>query len=365
MLLLILLPAEADREPAWQALRGTGARVAFSFDRDDAGRRLEELKPDALLVPSDPGLRSWLEAQAPAIPLASFGPRSTELPVHAHLDHLGQLEALVDVLEPAARSGDVATVVGFENPFAERHTDPSGGLGFERIPTGLHQLSLDISTDIRPAGVPAERDIVDEPELPPRSRSSRSEPEATGVDVTRIEPEPPPSEAPPTEPPTDRKASPSSGLDTSQLGRRLVERLAAFHERLERLEAHQLLGVDRSASAAVVEQAWFDLAIELHPDRFLMLGDAASRARAVEVVQRLEAARDELLGGLTLPESVPEQGLGLEVGPELDPTWARRAEAAYERGAWQEARFNLVVLAAHAPEEPSIQRALRRVEGRL
>lgn len=336
-LLLVLLPTVGLRGAVWAELERSRFRVVFSPDPGDCLLRLVEVRPDAALVPFDGVDEAWLDAaRARAdIPIVSYGPAGgSDLSVDAHLRHLDDLGPLESAIageaevEPDAL--DAATVVGFENPFAERRTDPSGSVSIERVPRPLDELPTP-AKEPTPAPDPATELRFEPPIRAPTS------------DLTH-----------------------GLGLDESQLGLRMAERIRTVHARMAELTDAQLLGVEPGAPPERIEQAWFDLAVELHPDRLFMLGETELQAQSVEIFDRLESARKRLSGGAGAadPDTYAD-GLGLRVDPRIDTTWADRAEDAFERGAFHDARFNLRVLLAHEPKNPSVIQALRRVEDRL
>lgn len=60
-----------------------------------------------------------------------------------------------------------------------------------------------------------------------------------------------------------------------------------MHARLGGCDYYELLGVERTASAQTVRSAYYALAAEFHPDRFLTLADGELRAKIYAVFKRM------------------------------------------------------------------------------
>lgn len=154
---------------------------------------------------------------------------------------------------------------------------------------------------------------------------------------------------------------------------------------LNDLDHYQLLGVEPTADEARIQSAWLDLSVELHPDRFFLLRSGELKEKIYAIYRRLAEAQRVLtdpdlrrdydqtcrakeVRRVGEPRRDPPQdpeSLGLQVAQPSVQAFAERAEAAYARGAFQDARFYLHAILACEIDNPTAERALRRVEAEL
>lgn len=80
------------------------------------------------------------------------------------------------------------------------------------------------------------------------------------------------------------------GLDESQLGKRLIRRVTETHRVLAELDHYQVLGLEPNASKSALDDAYFELSIEFHPDRFFLLRAGELKRQIFEIYARLESA---------------------------------------------------------------------------
>lgn len=247
-------------------------------------------------------------------------------------------------------------------------------------PRAMTDATVVAVSDLSPREEPGEaRD-----ETPPSSRVSLTEeslrPGVSAVDPGSVE-QPVETTQLSFEPTNTEEVSfpalDASPLESSQLGQYLAERVEHFHAGLGAASPHQLLGLKPGANADLVKQAYFNLAIEFHPDRFYLLPAAHVHPKVSEIYEHLTRAKDTLLSslseddGLVLESSAPPQSEGREdvwadrPQSTTERVWFDRAEAAFARGDVQQARFFLIVLVSQSPEHQGARRALQVVEARI
>jgi curved DNA-binding protein CbpA len=125
---------------------------------------------------------------------------------------------------------------------------------------------------------------------------------------------------------------------------------------------YELLGVERSATAAEVRQAYLRLAREKHPDRF---SDPAEKAQAQRVFQDLTTAFNTLNGASSRREYDAEIERPKPVTPaEIAQDAYARGLQMLEEGQLQEAVTSFHTAAHHAPSEGRYHAALGRALAR-
>lgn len=72
--------------------------------------------------------------------------------------------------------------------------------------------------------------------------------------------------------------------------RRFAARIGALFETLDKITYYQLLGVEDTADARVIQLAYEQRSLELHPDRFLQLSDEVLRERLYAIYKRVVEA---------------------------------------------------------------------------
>lgn len=244
---------------------------------------------------------------------------------------------------------------------------------------------------------PAERDrsLLEEPMLPVASIGRMAAMEGDGatnrVDHDELIQELPREATPSADGPhqAGRSASrPRKGLDESQLGKRLVRRVQQVHQLLDQLTYYQLLGVEPSASAEQLRAAYFELSLEFHPDRFLLLrsGDIKEKiyrifrrvneAYSVLADERRRAAYDESALGIAPPPPpapplsrvVPEpsrapveQRFEVVTQTAQAKRFVQLAHSAYKTEVYDDARLFLLIALGLEPANASLRRALEEV----
>jgi hypothetical protein len=446
VLLIAVAHAETRRRFA-SALERTPHHLVFALSAEDCRERFREVRPDLVVVApgggfSGPELMTHLREHpggaatplvhvsrdaAPALadaelapdferrellaalaPLLAFGRAAVEDPPSSASPELevassARLEAGASSLpEPEAPEDeapglDAQTVVGFPSPFIEFEGSGSGPRE-EPTPVGraagtetsavIVQPSLGEAHPPTPVGArPGE---ASERSTEVRERS-RGEEEAGRVEAPAEQPSRSEGAAKVDE--EEEGAEPEAraarrGLDESQLGQRLAQRVERLHASLDDIDYYQLLGVEASADESRIHAAWFDLSLELHPDRFFLLRDATLKEKIYEVHRRVTEAHRVLAdparrseydrarsstaakraeeGLRATHESPPlKDALRLTAGHPSARVFADRAEAAFGRDDLQGARFHLHAILACEAENQSARRALALVEARL
>lgn len=245
---------------------------------------------------------------------------------------------------------------------------------------------------------PAERDrsLLEEPMLPVASIGRMAAMEGDGatnrVDHDELIQELPREATPSADGPhqAGRSASrPRKGLDESQLGKRLVRRVQQVHQLLDQLSYYQLLGLEPSATSEQLRTAYFELSLEFHPDRFLLLrsGDIKEKiykifrrvneAYSVLADERRRAAYDQSALGIA-PTPPPVAPPPPRVQPEASRApadqrfevitqtaqakrFVQLAHTAYKTEVYDDARLFLLIALGLEPTNASLRRALEEV----
>ncbi len=84
------------------------------------------------------------------------------------------------------------------------------------------------------------------------------------------------------------------GLDESQLGRRLTRRVQQLHRLIGELDHYQILGLEPGVTRSAIDEAYFELCIEFHPDRFFLLRSGPLKQQIFEIFHRLNAAYETI-----------------------------------------------------------------------
>ncbi|MFO0723619.1 MAG: DnaJ domain-containing protein [Myxococcota bacterium] len=172
------------------------------------------------------------------------------------------------------------------------------------------------------------------------------------------------------------------GLDESQLGKRLVRRVQQVHQLMPELSYYQLLGVEPNANAQQIKASYFELALEFHPDRFLLLRSGDIKEKIYAVFRRVNeaytvlsderrrAAYDETTLGRK-PRRASEPAERQETArPAPDPRFevhtqtpqAKRfvqlALTSYRTEAYDDARLFLLMALGLEPQNATIRRAM-------
>lgn len=255
----------------------------------------------------------------------------------------------------------------------------------------------DWAEDHRPDPAERDRSLLEEPMLPVASIGRMSAMEGDGatnrVDHDELIQELPREATPSVDGPhqAGRSASrPRKGLDESQLGKRLVRRVQQVHQLLDQLSYYQLLGVEPAATPEQLRTAYFELSLEFHPDRFLLLrsGDIKEKiykifrrvneAYSVLADERRRAAYDETALGIAPPPPPVVSPSVARVLPEAaraaadhrfevvtQTPQAKRfvqlAHSAYKTEVYDDARLFLLIALGLEPTNPSLRRALDEV----
>lgn len=315
--------------------------------------------------------------------------------------------------EPVVSTLDTETVAGAKNPFFrpeipledEPLDDPLAvSLDLEELPVEVAVATDELegvaetedpSTPSEASG-PDARTKLRASLVSPDGASSPAVPSREGSSRRDLPRRRAPASPPPPRGSVDGSSSEEGrigrrGLDESQLGKRLIQRIRTLYAALDSADHYQLLGISPGVDDARVHSAWFDLSLELHPDRFFLLRSGELKEKIYAIYRRAAEAH-QVLGdperraeydrlrnsGGGPPALVPkaaavaatldEPSSGrLEVVTDVPVARAFvvRAEDAFERGAYQEARFHLHAVLALESDNSSAQRALSLVEGRL
>ncbi|MCB9651995.1 MAG: DnaJ domain-containing protein [Deltaproteobacteria bacterium] len=182
------------------------------------------------------------------------------------------------------------------------------------------------------------------------------------------------------------------GLDESQLGKRLGKRVRTMHRLLDEVDYYQLLGVERGASQADLQRAYFDLSLEFHPDRFFLLrsGDLKEKIYVIyrrigeayriladeerrqaydeaRAAQNAKRAAPELREEARPPsnETVPITALGAVASGDRAVRFIHLAREAFEAGDLNGARLHLTLAQAYEKDNATVRAALRQVTAQL
>ena len=398
--LLILLGDTLNRQQVWRALQDTQAHLVFALDEDDGVQRFYEARPDLVLIEGRllRGLasdhvclrlrRASRGSRVPIVVYDSGVPPAAAL-ADASVPHAFEGRNLAEALEnllaagPGGFSrdatrlldsdsglpGEVTTVVGYENPFVE----PGGVDEWElETPTPVGDLP-EGSSRLHDADPSLDRNVADSSGFEERPVvGSERDPRLLEEPVRQDEV-------------GERRArGPGRSLDESQLGIRLTERIRSLHAALDSANHYQLLGLEADADEDRIHAAWFDLSIELHPDRFFLLrsgelkrkiyaifrriseahrvlGDPVRRSHYDEEVRRRSPSVDVEPGGRARKASSSSR-LSFETNDPSARLFAQKAQDAFIRGAFQEARFFLCTVLSCEPENAAARRELHRVE---
>jgi CheY-like chemotaxis protein len=137
----------------------------------------------------------------------------------------------------------------------------------------------------------APRELLEEPPLPSPRSSEPPHHERTPT-ADRLIREMPRDEAPssPPPPPEDADRRQRRGLDESQLGKRLARRIEQIYRLLDELDYYQLLGVEPEAKIREIRDAYFEMSLEFHPDRFFLLRSGELKERIYAIYRRVSEA---------------------------------------------------------------------------
>lgn len=84
------------------------------------------------------------------------------------------------------------------------------------------------------------------------------------------------------------------GLDESQLGKRLAKRVRTMFRLLDEVDYYQVLGVDPDCSKEALKNAYFELSLEFHPDRFFLLRSGDLKEKIYAIYRRITEAHGVL-----------------------------------------------------------------------
>ena len=366
--LLIVVEDDEQRRAFNDALRHPNHHLVFVHSLDEGCERLPEVKPQVAIAPGGrfgseliqtvrkvpEGANTSVVFFGPPEEASSTWPETPDGWLSYPLQQADVRAVLAPLIiygrsgaeYPAANDAQT-TVVGYRNPFYNEGDQPTD-IEARRVPLPVVEVDLSSEHDT-PQPVPAVTTIAP-------------------VDDAQ---------------PSVRPAAQRRGLDESQLGQRLVQRIRSLHSALGEADYYQLLGVEPTADEDKIHTAWFELSIELHPDRFFLLRSGELKAQIYAVFRQVAEAH-RVLGDTALREEYDQQRtLGhpanitvdeefiadaegqLSLVNPADASFARRAEAAFERGALQEARFYLCALLAYDASSENVRRALVRVEDQL
>lgn len=162
----------------------------------------------------------------------------------------------------------------------------------------------------------------------------------------------------PTKPLPDEPMAPEDweAMDEQvDIDQELRRRVLVTHRNLDRLDYYSLLGVARGADRKTIKRAYYDLAGQLHPDRFFRKNIGSFRARIESIFARATLAHDTL----TSKDARNEYDAYLDELLKAREIEGRLAEAAVEvkraeDAAQREARAPEITSSEPAsPERPS------------
>lgn len=279
-------PPTLDLEPSDSMLSSV-----FLDDEDEAlVLPIEEGGDSYPTSPGEEALSITDLLEEPLAPMGSGGISQDEV-TNVQIDP--QLLVLLEESEMAAHLQTQEDELPLVSPVTEDGLDTE--LELERVETEPPESLLGTTTETA-----KKRALLEEPPLPTADelgefrREEGPEPEERPDDEALIAELP--KEGTPTGgglgPGTERKGAGrvGRGLDESQLGKRLIRRVREMHAKLGALDHHQVLGVEPQASRQAIDDAYFDLSIEFHPDRFFLLRAGDLKRQIFEIYQRLEEA---------------------------------------------------------------------------
>ena len=255
-------------------------------------------------------------------------------------------------------------------------------------PMPLTRIPVNMAFTPPPMIEPA--DGFEEPELPTHARvamQNESPAEDTGQRrIAEIPIERSHSGAWPVKPPAT--APVAAGLDESQLGRRLARRVRQTHQLLDELDYYQLLSIEPTATDQDVRDAYFEVSLEFHPDRFFLMKSGDLKEKIYAIYRRVTEAyavlghparRDQYdlalaerhekrapRGQRSMPTTASSidpiaDPLTIEAESEAALIYVRLAEKAFSGGDHDGARMFLGFARVYEPNNGSIAAALGRV----
>ena len=307
--------SEPDRVPAPRGESDLSPLVLSSLEDSHPDWATMDMKTDAQQVPT--------VSQGPVEPTDDIPTGRTEAPPFGiEADLLAEPEIPAGVVVGDDESEDDTNIISMEE-FLQLSDAPE--------PTELDSIepplvkpvedddtdgiAADESFDFRPplegkgpTSETAKRAMIEEPMLPSQNdlgAVSRREPSVVSRQSDRMIEELPrergtPSNAQESKP--RQKGRQRKGLDESQLGKRLAERVRQLHEKLDGLDYYELLGVERTASDTDVKNAYFEMSLELHPDRFFLLRSGDLKEKIYAIFRRVSEAYDVLSNELRRAE---------------------------------------------------------------
>ncbi len=88
-------------------------------------------------------------------------------------------------------------------------------------------------------------------------------------------------------------------VDAGATWEEFSKRIARLHEELNTLDYYQLLGVSDDAPGSEIKDAYFESAMQYHPDRFMQLRNKQLKGQVYEVYKRLSEAFKVLINPVT------------------------------------------------------------------
>ncbi|MEL6183981.1 MAG: DnaJ domain-containing protein [Myxococcota bacterium] len=413
---LLIVVIDAEQRARFNAvLERTRHHVVFAFDADDGLVRFLEAKPDLILtaerLPSARGTRFLSRLRALAggseIPVVVFGSGDQVVP-HAdgRLSYPFDRRTLLSTIAPLLAYGrpepegqppaDARTLVGYQNPFvASEGTEQELPSPPAAVPSGTSPppVNPEPEAPTMAGQVIAEADrepwLREEPLPNPEELTPTADPiSAADLDLEPEVVEPTPEFSPhpfeAEEEPIEAPEVTPRPLEGGTLPPGFVERVRSVHARLERADYYELLEVQRGDDEDRIHAAWFDLALELHPDRFFLQPSGELKAMIYRIYRQLSEAHDVLsdparrfaydrrrrsggtigVSGGPAPSGESKR-LEIVVHDAAAAIFAERAEEAFAREAIDDARTNLQALLACEPDNASAKRALEVLEARL
>ncbi len=268
---------------------------------------------------------------------------------------------------------------------------PEAAVAFVKEMQTLNELELPVPSQDAP------KDPLEEPKISGSGSGIRPQPRPPGH--TALIEEPPreitPSDAQRLSVVQKRPVGQRRGLDESQLGKRLSKRVRTVHRLLDEVDYYQLLGLERTASPDALRNAYFDLSLEFHPDRFFLLRSGDLKEKIYEIYRRIAEAHrvlsderkrrayNEAHEGtnakratpeLRADSSLPQPALGegtVDVTSQIAAVaetqqglgFVDLAREAFGHGDFNAARMHLIFARAHEPGNVSVQSALQMVAG--